>query len=351
MGSIDWTLMAEYNIYPAVDEGYNFPPEIRTSLMQSTDVQAAIDARADTRAQAALTANRQYQNYRWADATARGNQTGMRNRDRGMQLDTGVEYEYDGAKWNVRLNDPSLGVARRYATLQNMINDVANIPEGATVAVGRYDITGTGGNLYHRYSLWQQVNGQLTLISNLVVEASSYTGAKQTLDSIQANIFDVNNTKVFIVPGSFASWANYGHKWEWTANPNLKWTQYRVGRVLTTYQASLGTGEAPIAQLYMASYVHIHLVAPYFDRNYFLFITRSPYDSANAGAISQVAWSQIINNPGYHEVNFYIRNYGLVGYIDNANPGGASPISAHATTTYAGDMSVPNNNDAGVDWS
>jgi hypothetical protein len=346
--------MAEYNIYPAVDAGYNFPPEIRTSLMQSTDIQAAIDARAKTVSDAGITANnllRQYQNYRWTDSTARAAQTGMRIRDRGTQLDSGVEYEYDGTKWNVRLNDASLGVYRYYATLQNMINDFANIPVGATVGVGRYDIS-NGGNIYHRMSMWQQSGGALNLISNMLVEAGDYAGAKSTLDSIQQNILTPNAAKVFVPPGSIAVWANWGHKWEWTGDTNnLRWIAYRHARVLTTYQASLGTGEAPIAQLFMASFVHIHLIAPYFDRNYLLFVTRSPYDSQNAGAISQVAWSQIINNPGYHEVNFYIRNYGLVGYIDNANPGGASPISAHATTVYAGDMSVPNNNDAGLDWT
>lgn len=109
--------MAGYDRYPGIDSGNNFPPVIRTALLLTAEFVAKFQAERDTTnakftdernitntAVNAITANRQFYSFRWADATARGAQTGMRIHDRGIQLDTGAEYRYNGTIWELLTN-------------------------------------------------------------------------------------------------------------------------------------------------------------------------------------------------------------------------------------------------------
>lgn len=88
--------------------------------------------------------NHAIQTFRWADATARAAQTGMAVGDIGLQLDTGVQYRYNGASWTV-WNDPTW----RTATLgSSWTAEVGNVPQyrlvsGLLVWRGRAQTTGT----------------------------------------------------------------------------------------------------------------------------------------------------------------------------------------------------------------
>jgi hypothetical protein len=216
--------MAEYNIYPAVDEGYNFPPEIRTSLMQSTDIQAAIDARADTR----INLKRQYQNYRWADAAARTAQTGMRIYDRGVQLDNGQEWQYDGTAWRTYLFAKSaltdiqtLDIPGNYrvaslSALFTLMNDDSKRPApGSLIHVGYSLTAGNSQTDYHFGSIWRVVpsgdkaepmpgspilvdtTSSLSTIGNLCVPGGAWN-SRMTLDHMvsQAETQRDNNRRL-----------------------------------------------------------------------------------------------------------------------------------------------------------
>jgi hypothetical protein len=195
--------MAEYNIYPAVDEGYNFPPEIRTSLMASTDIQAAIDARAKTVSDAgvkAATDVRQWYNYRWANAAARTGQTGMRHMDKGIQLDTTAEYLYITDKWvDMTTNQNRY---QKYATLEAMVADTSARNEGAIATVGRYQWS---NGILHRFSSWVFTNGSWFPIGNrILVEASDPPGTKQAAQSVisiaqQNGLLNIPYTEFFNV--------------------------------------------------------------------------------------------------------------------------------------------------------
>jgi hypothetical protein len=162
-----------YDQFPGIDSDNNFAPEVRSAFMASTDVKAAIDARATTVANAkvaAATAVRQYQNYRWADQGARLAQTGMRKFDRGVQLDNGQEWQYDGAAWQTYLFAKSaltdiqtLDIPGNYrvtslSMLFNLMNDDSKRPApGSIIHVGYSPTSGNSATDYHFGSIWRVV--------------------------------------------------------------------------------------------------------------------------------------------------------------------------------------------------
>jgi hypothetical protein len=220
--------MAEYNIYPAVDEGYNFPAEIRTAFMASTDVQAAIDARADAR----LDRNRQYYNYRWANDAARIAQTGMRAFDRGQQLDTGVEYRYINGAWVGNFTP-----YRRYADLNSLFAE-ASFSQGDIAIVGRFQYS---NGILHNRSIWQFANNYWSPLEGKVyVEASDAAGTKAAAQAVVNNTYAGNN-RAYIFDGvEFINTANYKHVYRWDSSRGVMgvrtgylfrrgWSQWNYG--------------------------------------------------------------------------------------------------------------------------
>jgi hypothetical protein len=195
-----------YDIYPGVDAGYNFPPEVRTSLMASTDIQGAIDARAN----AIVDKNRQGYNYRWANATARTNQTGMRSFDRGIQLDTGVEYVYDGTNWIDKTTNRN--IYRKFPTLAALFNDT-NYSDGDLATVSRFQYS---NGILHNRSVWYFFNGYWSPVDGVVyVEAADATGTKQAASSVVNSAYAGNN-RAYVPDGTrFINVVNLKQEYRW----------------------------------------------------------------------------------------------------------------------------------------
>jgi hypothetical protein len=204
-----------YDQFPGIDSENNFAPEVRSAFLASTDVKGAIDSRAgavaDTKV-AAATKVRMYQNYRWADAAARTAQTGMRKFDRGVQLDNGQEWQYDGAAWQTYLfaksaltDIQSLDIPGNYrvaslSTLFNLMNDDSKRPApGSLIHVGYSLTSGNSQTDYHFGSVWRVVpagdkaeplpgsailldgNGSLSTLGNLCTSGGAWN-SRMTLD-------------------------------------------------------------------------------------------------------------------------------------------------------------------------
>lgn len=84
---------------PTTASGFYFADA--STPMSAEDISAAEATAAQGVIDNLVTDNRQQQSYIWADAAARGAQTGMAAGDKGYQVDTAFDYYFDGALWNV----------------------------------------------------------------------------------------------------------------------------------------------------------------------------------------------------------------------------------------------------------
>lgn len=115
--------------------GTNDPAsQISESALQASSIQIAFD-------------RRQGYYYEWANATARGNQTGMRLGSKGFQSDTGEEYQYNGSAWKL-WNKPSTSFAPSISGTSvgstGTHNAVWSVSSGRAFVEGMIVLGGTG---------------------------------------------------------------------------------------------------------------------------------------------------------------------------------------------------------------
>lgn len=213
-----------------------------------------------------------------------------------------------------------------YATLNALF--AAAAPEGTLAVVDRYAI-GVG---YHRESVWHMRGGAWEPVGcSVTVEGGDRPTVLAVLNAITTLVV-ASGAAAFMPPGSRGVWANaYGiHVWDGGA---WNWQGDTGSGTQRFVTASVGTGDIRIADLPNdMSDVHVHLVAPNFDRQERLWCARSPYNSG--GTVNLVTSTQINNSVGYGATTYSIQNYGLYARI--ANIPGSSPVSGRATVMPGG---------------
>lgn len=114
-------------------------------------------------------ANRAIQTFRWADATARAAQTGMQAGDRGYQIDTGVDYSYNGTTWRMWSSPP---IARTGTILNNV-----TVGAGGTLVSYVQYVNG----MVHEFGKFtagtgSSVTGAIELSTAVTMDTSLYQG-------------------------------------------------------------------------------------------------------------------------------------------------------------------------------
>lgn len=104
----------------------------------STPASIATITAAMADAEADQIAVRQIQSYKWADAAARTAATGMTEGDIGYQLDTNVNYLYDGAAWGA-----SQGQVTAWVTYSPTLTNFTVGAGGSPISTVRWRYVGT----------------------------------------------------------------------------------------------------------------------------------------------------------------------------------------------------------------